>query len=46
MREVDVPHELRGRWRVEEEFIGAIRGREQARMEEGGGNSGPRCCLV
>jgi predicted dehydrogenase len=29
LREIDIPPEKAGRWRVEEEFVNAIRGREQ-----------------
>lgn len=38
LAEIQVPKELEGRWRVEEEFIGAIRGKEKVshtRFEDG-----------
>ena len=31
MQPVEVPHAQRGFWRVEEEFVGAIRGQEAVR---------------
>ncbi|MBX3442039.1 MAG: Gfo/Idh/MocA family oxidoreductase [Planctomyces sp.] len=34
MHRIDVPAELRGRWRVEEEFIGAIRGLEPVKLND------------
>lgn len=34
LQEVYVPAELRGGWRVEEEFIGAIRGTEEVRLTD------------
>lgn len=34
LQEVQVPHEVRGHWRVEEEFIGAIRGQEPVRLTD------------
>ena len=32
LAEIHIPAEREGRWRVEEEFVGAIRGREQVRL--------------
>lgn len=34
MRPVEIPPELKGRWRVEEEFIGAIRGEETVKLTD------------
>ena len=31
---MDVPHEQRGSWRVEEEFVNAIRGLERVRLSD------------
>jgi predicted dehydrogenase len=34
LQEVDIPEEIRGGWRVEEEFISAIRGEEEVRFTD------------
>jgi hypothetical protein len=34
LREIDVPESEAGRWRVEEEFVGAIRGNEQVQLND------------
>ncbi|PRW20167.1 Oxidoreductase NAD-binding Rossmann fold [Chlorella sorokiniana] len=34
LKPVDVPHEARGFWRVEQEFIGAIRGQERVKLTD------------
>ena len=34
MQPVDVPHEARGFWRVEQEFVGAIRGTEKVKLTD------------
>jgi predicted dehydrogenase len=34
LMQADIPDELLGRWRVEEEFIGAIRGQEQVELND------------
>ncbi|HVW01885.1 MAG TPA: Gfo/Idh/MocA family oxidoreductase [Planctomycetaceae bacterium] len=34
LRELEIPNDMRGGWRVEEEFIGAIRGTEKVRFTD------------
>ena len=34
MREFEIPADQRGRWRVEDEFIAAIRGEEQVSLTD------------